>query len=99
MKTSAYVEIIGKVLSELGNEPTEEDKQRHSEFVSWRENKLIKRAILNRFQAQGIGRNSLCPCGSGMKYKKCHLVLLSNTDMNGEALLKEFKLVRASNEK
>ncbi|WP_408627122.1 SEC-C metal-binding domain-containing protein [Azospira inquinata] len=20
-----------------------------------------------------IGRNDLCPCGSGMKYKKCHL--------------------------
>ena len=20
----------------------------------------------------GIGRNALCPCGSGKKYKKCH---------------------------
>ena len=22
---------------------------------------------------KGIGRNALCPCGSGKKYKKCHL--------------------------
>jgi len=25
---------------------------------------LVKRA--------GVGRNDLCPCGSGLKYKKCH---------------------------
>jgi uncharacterized protein YecA (UPF0149 family) len=30
-------------------------------------------AILSRQQAQGVGRNDLCPCGSGVKFKKCHL--------------------------
>ena len=27
-------------------------------------------AALSR--ASGIGRNALCPCGSGKKYKRCH---------------------------
>ena len=22
---------------------------------------------------KNVGRNELCPCGSGIKYKKCHL--------------------------
>jgi hypothetical protein len=24
------------------------------------------------FSRKGVGRNELCPCGSGLKYKKCH---------------------------
>ena len=30
-------------------------------------------AELAHFAKQNLGRNDLCPCGSGMKYKKCHL--------------------------
>lgn len=33
---------------------------------AWRENKYIIRANKNK-----IGRNDPCPCGSGLKYKKC----------------------------
>jgi hypothetical protein len=30
-------------------------------------------AIIKR---QSVGRNDLCPCGSGVKYKRCHLWLV-----------------------
>lgn len=29
---------------------------------------------------RGVGRNDLCPCGSGRKYKKCHLLLWRRID-------------------
>ena len=28
---------------------------------------------ISNFAKQNLGRNDLCPCGSGKKYKKCHL--------------------------
>jgi len=28
--------------------------------------------IRNEYMGQKVGRNDLCPCGSGLKYKKCH---------------------------
>ncbi len=32
----------------------------------------IPSASLHASNTRRIGRNSMCPCGSGMKYKKCH---------------------------
>ena len=32
-----------------------------------------QRFVENHIKVNGkIGRNELCPCGSGLKYKKCH---------------------------
>ncbi len=33
----------------------------------------IETIQIQRPEYKGIGRNELCPCGSGKKYKKCHL--------------------------
>jgi len=33
--------------------------------------KLLK-DFCNRIEVPRVGRNELCPCGSGRKYKKCH---------------------------
>ncbi len=39
-----------------------------------------------------IGRNDPCPCGSGMKYKKCHLLIEQKEDkIKNEALEKWFE--------
>ena len=31
----------------------------------------VKRVTVAKRAAQTVGRNDLCPCGSGKKYKKC----------------------------
>ena len=33
---------------------------------------IEKRGDSNKLSSKNIGRNELCPCGSGKKYKKCH---------------------------
>jgi len=35
-----------------------------------REDKIIKDN--SHYHGQKVGRNDLCPCGSGKKFKKCH---------------------------
>ena len=35
-------------------------------YIAWREAKYITRHV------EKVGRNDPCPCGSGLKYKKCH---------------------------
>lgn len=35
-------------------------------YIAWRESKYITRHV------NKVGRNGPCPCGSGLKYKKCH---------------------------
>jgi len=37
-----------------------------------RESALSQRVSASDFAGNKIGRNELCPCGSGKKYKKCH---------------------------
>ena len=34
--------------------------------------KAARAAIESFFKKAKSGRNELCPCGSGLKYKKCH---------------------------
>lgn len=37
-----------------------------------------EKGIMEAIKAMGkIGRNSLCPCASGKKYKKCHLIKMN----------------------
>ena len=38
----------------------------------WVNTKLVKTPATHAPQAQKVGRNDPCPCGSGLKYKKCH---------------------------
>lgn len=33
----------------------------------------LRRALSDRELGRSVGRNDPCPCGSGLKYKKCHL--------------------------
>jgi preprotein translocase subunit SecA len=35
--------------------------------------KFSKSAGMLRHQGRKVGRNEPCPCGSGKKFKKCHL--------------------------
>jgi hypothetical protein len=37
--------------------------------IAWREAKYVQ-----RISERNVGRNDLCPCGSGKKYKKCCLL-------------------------
>lgn len=42
--------------------------------------------------AVNLGRNDPCPCGSGKKYKKCHLLIEQAEDkIKNEALEKWFE--------
>lgn len=41
-----------------------------SEILNIAENLRRKRGL--KIESNKIGRNELCPCGSGKKYKKCH---------------------------
>jgi hypothetical protein len=47
-----------------------------AELESWRRRwqLLLARCLsLDPAQTQGVGRNDPCPCGSGFKFKRCHL--------------------------
>jgi len=39
--------------------------------VAWLEQRKVAMPVMRRDGAK-VGRNDLCPCGSGKKYKKCH---------------------------
>jgi uncharacterized protein YchJ len=41
-----------------------------------------------------IGRNEKCPCGSGLKYKRCHLIAGLNEPFQGPEMSEELKLKR-----
>lgn len=36
------------------------------------------------FRRKGVGRNERCPCGSGIKYKRCHGSPLASEDRTAE---------------
>jgi preprotein translocase subunit SecA len=38
-----------------------------------------------RREAPKVGRNDLCPCGSGEKFKKCHGAALEDEEGGGDA--------------
>ena len=47
----------------------------NNEGIVERLEKNVKRnAPKSSVSSQRIGRNDLCPCGSGLKYKKCGLI-------------------------
>lgn len=41
-----------------------------------------------------IGRNEKCPCGSGLKYKRCHLIMGLADPFQGPEMSEELKLKR-----
>lgn len=43
------------------------------EYSHGEEGEWEHRTEISNFAKLNLGRNSLCPCGSGKKYKKCHL--------------------------
>ena len=43
------------------------------EYSHGAEGELEHRTEISKFAKLNLGRNDLCPCGSGKKYKKCHL--------------------------
>ncbi len=56
------------------------DHFRLPDLESWRRrwNVLIARcARLDKKKVAGVGRNDPCPCGSGFKFKRCHLDVVS----------------------
>jgi hypothetical protein len=64
-KTKLSKEKLEKFYSEL--------YEQSKEINCWRLNGYSKKEsmLLNNVEIKKIGRNDLCPCGSGLKYKKC----------------------------
>jgi preprotein translocase subunit SecA len=62
--------------------PTEEMTETETELTRAAENAQVEggntadqsQGTVRKSPAEKIGRNSLCPCGSGLKYKKCGLI-------------------------
>jgi preprotein translocase subunit SecA len=50
----------------------EESSTKQNLMVSHTEPKEFEEEKSDNKEAKNIGRNDLCPCGSGKKYKKCH---------------------------
>jgi uncharacterized protein YecA (UPF0149 family) len=49
-------------------------KQKKTKMVSLKDHKsILGKRLTNHRKKQKVGRNELCPCGSGIKYKKCCL--------------------------
>lgn len=65
-KKDEIVKICLKVLS------THDSESRTVEILNLAENLRCKRAL--KLENKKIGRNELCPCGSGKKYKRCCLL-------------------------
>jgi uncharacterized protein YecA (UPF0149 family) len=72
------VDLLSEAEAELRSRERAAD-QRESQ-LNERENSLTKRERLFSLvgpsrvpaSAWGVGRNDRCPCGSGLKYKRCH---------------------------
>jgi uncharacterized protein YecA (UPF0149 family) len=76
--TEVDVDLLSEAESELrSRERAVDDRERH---LDDREQSLMKRERLltlvgpSRVPASNsnVGRNERCPCGSGLKYKRCH---------------------------
>ena len=52
----------------------------------FRNEEVVCRGYGNTYKAPTetqIGRNELCPCGSGLKYKKCCMKTINKENQNG----------------
>jgi SEC-C motif/Protein of unknown function (DUF1186) len=64
-------------------DPEEDEAFDEPEYVEWAKNKeedyedvnhsgTVHSQLITPKKSEKVGRNELCPCGSGKKYKKCH---------------------------
>ena len=49
------------------------DMPRREELTAFYEQAFPPFRDFSKEQVRGVGRNDPCPCGSGKKYKRCHL--------------------------
>ena len=63
-----------------------------TEYEKKKKRKGVAIAISTKLSNDGVGRNSPCPCGSGKKYKKCHLPRIEDEAVEAETLLEELGL-------
>jgi preprotein translocase subunit SecA len=57
--------------TESFGEPPKPDKAKPSDVVSQAANELSQPKPKPKRVGPKVGRNDLCPCGSGKKYKQC----------------------------
>ena len=67
-------------------------KKTLTEYEKKKKRKDVAIAIGRKLSNSGVGRNSPCPCGSGKKFKKCHIPRLEDETIEAETLLEEFGL-------
>lgn len=67
-------------------------KKTLTEHNKKQERKGLTVSLTKHFASTGVGRNSPCPCGSGIKYKKCHLPRIEDQSLEGEVILEELGL-------
>ncbi len=60
-----------RVVREQTSTPIQTEKEEVKSLTDSRPGNVSKQVTVKRGNAK-IGRNDLCPCGSGKKYKKCH---------------------------
>jgi uncharacterized protein YecA (UPF0149 family) len=65
----AEMRSLGPYFDGLSNEQRQEIEGQ-SNYI--RELKQSSSLSTNRNRFKSVGRNERCPCGSGLKYKKCH---------------------------
>lgn len=67
-------------------------KKTLTEHEKKQKRKALTMGLVRHFANTGVGRNSPCPCGSGKKYKKCHLPRIEDVTIEGDVLLEELGL-------
>lgn len=67
-------------------------KKTLTEYEKKQKRKALTMGLVRHFANTGVGRNSPCPCGSGIKYKKCHLPRIEDHSLDGEIILEELGL-------
>lgn len=67
-----YVEFVARFLDNNQLKKIHELSEFHKENNQWYYVNGINKETLTLKNKPKIGRNSLCPCGSGKKFKNCH---------------------------
>ncbi len=72
---TALMEEVGQLIPKLEESPSVKSGQ--TKVTIERDGKVVSESNIGKdgsIQKTKVGRNDLCPCGSGLKYKKCGLI-------------------------
>lgn len=86
----AVTTLLASTHARKGKNP--EFDRRMKDYEMKKKRKATITSISRSLSKTGVGRNSPCPCGSGLKYKKCHIPRFEDESVEIKTILDELNL-------